>query len=107
MLTVQFPDHEFVEFMYCPNHPLQEQIVRCGFFPTSPTGPRMAVSIRLLEFYYALFEKSGDAVMALSAALKNFYIRCGFPVVTDSVSHIFDDSISSLVAESSSGRAIL
>lgn len=38
----------------------------------------MAVSINLLDFYQALFEKSCDAVNALASALNTFYTRRGF-----------------------------
>jgi hypothetical protein len=38
----------------------------------------MAVSIFLLEFYNALFERSCDAINALAHALSTFYARQGF-----------------------------
>ncbi|KAF9457041.1 hypothetical protein BDZ94DRAFT_1118658, partial [Collybia nuda] len=49
-----------------------------GLFPTSPTAPRMAVSIFLLEFYTALFERSCDATHTLARAPNTFYKRRGF-----------------------------
>ncbi|KAF9456912.1 hypothetical protein BDZ94DRAFT_1136909, partial [Collybia nuda] len=44
-----------------------------GLFPTAPTAPHMAISIFLLEFYTALFERSCDAIHALAGALNTFY----------------------------------
>ncbi|KAG2113977.1 hypothetical protein DEU56DRAFT_874329 [Suillus clintonianus] len=49
-----------------------------GLFPTAPLLPRIAVSIELLSFYRALFERSCDAVNALAATLKTHYARRGF-----------------------------
>ena len=56
-----------------------------GFFLASPVKPRMAVSIHLLDFYFALLERSGDAITAMSAALRTFYSRRGFSIIDDSV----------------------
>ncbi|OCH83923.1 hypothetical protein OBBRIDRAFT_815662 [Obba rivulosa] len=52
-----------------------------GMFPTSPTLPRIAVSVDLLEFYFAIFERSGDAITALARALRNYYTRRGWRVL--------------------------
>lgn len=38
----------------------------------------MAVSVNLLDFYSALFERSCDAVNALASALSSYYTRRGF-----------------------------
>ncbi|KAG6883278.1 hypothetical protein C0993_007006, partial [Termitomyces sp. T159_Od127] len=38
----------------------------------------MAVSVHLLDFYHALFERSCDAVNALAAALNSFYQKRGY-----------------------------
>lgn len=46
----------------------------------------MAVSIELLDFYSALFERSCDAVNAMAAALNTFYARRGFFLVNSQVS---------------------
>ncbi|KAF8452432.1 hypothetical protein L210DRAFT_3383491, partial [Boletus edulis BED1] len=51
-----------------------------GLFPTAPAQPRMAVSVELLAFYRALFERSCDAVNALANALHTHYTRRGFRV---------------------------
>ncbi|GLB45913.1 hypothetical protein LshimejAT787_3800020 [Lyophyllum shimeji] len=53
-------------------------LVSHGLFPTAPSYPRMAISIHLLDFYQALFEKSCDAVNAMASALNTFYTRRGF-----------------------------
>lgn len=55
-------------------------------FPTSPVEPRMAVSIELLEFYHALFQRSADAITAVAAALSVFYSRRGWDVLDSAVS---------------------
>ncbi|TFK51477.1 hypothetical protein OE88DRAFT_1644930 [Heliocybe sulcata] len=74
-----FWDHfESRKIAYCTCTTLPEHLMSQGLFPTSPTQPRMAVSIALLEFYFALFERSGDAVTALAGALRNFYARHGW-----------------------------
>lgn len=46
----------------------------------------MAVSINLLDFYTALFERSCDAVNALASALSSFYTRRGFIMLNTKVS---------------------
>ncbi|KAI0363187.1 hypothetical protein BV20DRAFT_1058256 [Pilatotrama ljubarskyi] len=69
------------EVVYCECTPIANILVRNGLFPTSPTQPRVAVSIDLLDFYMALFERSADAVSALAAALRTFYQRRGFPLL--------------------------
>ncbi|KAH7905408.1 hypothetical protein BJ138DRAFT_1230003, partial [Hygrophoropsis aurantiaca] len=53
-------------------------LITHGLFPTAPSQPRMAVSVELLSFYRALFERSCDAINALSSALHTFYVRRGF-----------------------------
>lgn len=45
----------------------------------------MAVSVDLLEFYFALFQRSGDAITAIAGALHAFYERRGFPVLNTKV----------------------
>ena len=47
----------------------------------SPSHPRLAVSIDLLDFYFAIFERSADAVTALAGALKTMYSRRGFSIL--------------------------
>ena len=78
-----------VEVPSCSCALLPNVLITHGLFPTSPTQPRMAVSIDLLDFYIALFERSADAILtALAGALKTFYQRRGFPVLNDKVSLI-------------------
>jgi len=48
----------------------------------------MAISVELLSFYRALFERSCDAVNALAAALSTYYARRGFRVANRKVSNI-------------------
>ena len=74
----------------CSCSPLPHTLVKNGLFPTAPSQPRVAVSIDLLDFYFALFERSADAVTALAGALKTLYQRHGFPVLNEKVrlSHI-------------------
>ena len=49
----------------------------------------MAVSIPLLDFYQALFERSCDAVNALAVALHNHYTQRGFVLLNKKVSALF------------------
>ena len=64
--------------------------MRNGLFPTAPLQPRMAISVVLLELYHALFERSCDAVNALSSALVTFYRRRGYQVLSAKVSlHLY------------------
>lgn len=46
----------------------------------------MAVSLELLSFYRALFERSCDAINALTCALKTYYSRRGFRLTDSKVS---------------------
>ncbi|KAG1901128.1 uncharacterized protein F5891DRAFT_908086, partial [Suillus fuscotomentosus] len=62
---------------------LPQVLIHHGLFPTAPLQPRMAVSLELLSFYRALFERSCDAINALTCALKTYYFRRGFQL-TDS-----------------------
>jgi hypothetical protein len=85
-----FSDRSLVAFktvsVYpCKCHTVQELLVLNGLFPTSPLRPGRAVSILLLDFLQAIYEKSADAVYALSGALQNHYHRRGFPLQTNKV----------------------
>ncbi|KNZ79946.1 hypothetical protein J132_08423 [Termitomyces sp. J132] len=66
---------------WCTCEDLLQVLVKNGLFPTSPIQPRMAISVHLLDFYRALFEKSCDAVNAMASALNLFYARRGFVVL--------------------------
>ena len=81
MLNHSYVDLETVEFKTCDCATLPQVLVRNGLFPTAPLHPRMAVSIDLLDFYSALFDRSADAVTALAGALKTMYSRRGFPLL--------------------------
>jgi hypothetical protein len=80
------PDYETIDLPSCSCRPFTSVLVEHGFFPTAPTQPHLAISINFLEFYYALFEQSADAVGAMAAALSKFYNRQGFPITNAKVS---------------------
>ncbi|KAJ7828048.1 hypothetical protein B0H14DRAFT_2367259, partial [Mycena olivaceomarginata] len=44
--------------------------------------PKTGVSINLLKVYCALFERSCDAINALSSALHTIYDQCGFQIMS-------------------------
>ncbi|KAI6112818.1 hypothetical protein F5141DRAFT_1272645 [Pisolithus sp. B1] len=54
---------------------LPQLLVRNGLFPTAPSQPRVAVSVELLGFYRALFERSCDAINALASVLHTQYTQ--------------------------------
>jgi hypothetical protein len=73
-------------FVYqCKCQSIAHLLVSNGLFPMSPKAPRRAVSIMLLDFYRAIYEKSSDAVYAFSGALDNHYRRRGFSLRTSKV----------------------
>ncbi|KAF7334389.1 ULP-PROTEASE domain-containing protein [Mycena venus] len=72
---------EQVQVNTCSCMPVAVLLVQHGVFPASPTKPRTGVSIDLLEFYRALFERSCDAITALAAALRTIYDRRGYRVL--------------------------
>lgn len=86
-----FLDFKNVTVTSCNCDSTSQILVRNGLFPTSPSQTRFSVSIALLDFYAALFERSCDAVNALATALNNFYIRRGFFLVNkqESVGYLF------------------
>jgi CxC1 like cysteine cluster associated with KDZ transposases len=77
-MTLRILDFESLNVVGCECQTILQVLVANGLFPTSPTSPRMAVSIDLLNFYHALFERSCEAINALAAALNTFYNRRGF-----------------------------
>ncbi|KAJ3003332.1 hypothetical protein NUW54_g5355 [Trametes sanguinea] len=81
ILCLHFDFLVSVQVSYCDCRDISRRLVSNGLFPTSPSQPRVAISIDLLDFYFALFERSADAVSALASALKTFYERRGFPVL--------------------------
>jgi CxC1 like cysteine cluster associated with KDZ transposases len=78
-------DFRSINVVACKCHTTLQVLVKHGLFPTSPSQPRMAVSIDLLDFYRALFERSCDAITAISGALHTFYSRRGFHMLTKKV----------------------
>ncbi|KIK12800.1 hypothetical protein PISMIDRAFT_55596, partial [Pisolithus microcarpus 441] len=64
---------------------LPQTLISHGLFPTAPSQPRMAMSVELLSFYHALFERSCDAITALAATLSTYYGRRGFHVTNQQV----------------------
>ncbi|KAG5335779.1 hypothetical protein C0989_000367, partial [Termitomyces sp. Mn162] len=67
---------------WCSCEELPYVLVANGLFPTAPLFPRFAISVHLLDFYHALFERLCDAVNAMAHALNTFYVQRGF-IVTD------------------------
>ena len=70
---------------HCQCATLPQLLVCSGLFPTAPFQPCMAVSVELLAFYRALFERSCDAINALASALHTHYTRRGFRVTNKEV----------------------
>ncbi|KAJ7502581.1 hypothetical protein B0H11DRAFT_1712541 [Mycena galericulata] len=69
-----------VRITTCECLPAPILLLQHGLFPASPTKPRTAVSIDLLDLYRGFFERSCDAITALAAALHTTYTRRGFTV---------------------------
>ena len=84
-MRIIIADFKTLKIKYCACQTVPQVLVRNGLFPTAPDQIRMAVSIELLDFYSALFERSCDAVNAMAAALNTFYNRRGFFLVNSKV----------------------
>ncbi|KAI1784327.1 hypothetical protein LXA43DRAFT_901841 [Ganoderma leucocontextum] len=84
------PDLITITFQSCHCATIPQILVRNGLFPTSPLQPRLAVSIDLLDFYSALFDRSADAVTALAGALKAMYSRRGFHILNEKDEPVHD-----------------
>jgi len=97
-----FSDFKTVSVTACSCQSIASVLVRNGLFPTAPTQPRIAVSIHLLDFYRALFERSCDAVNAVVSALHTFYKQRGFNVLDKEVSYLpfCEDPIDSSIGQS-------
>ncbi|KAG1885843.1 uncharacterized protein F5891DRAFT_988238 [Suillus fuscotomentosus] len=76
-----------IDVLSCRCSMLPQVLLHHGLFPTAPSQPRMAVSVELLSFYRALFERSCDAINALASALKTHYSRRGFIMADARVSN--------------------
>ncbi|KAI6151375.1 hypothetical protein EDD17DRAFT_1513536, partial [Pisolithus thermaeus] len=74
-----------ISVLSCDCSTLPQTLISHGLFPTAPSQPRMAVSVELLSFYRALFERSCDAIYALAAALNTYYNRRGFRVTNQKI----------------------
>ncbi|KAG6905180.1 hypothetical protein DXG01_004383 [Tephrocybe rancida] len=75
---------------WCDCQDFLQVLISNGLFPTTPLQPRIAVSIHLLDFYRALFEKSCNAIQAMASALNTFYIWQGFILLNKKGSPIQD-----------------
>ena len=59
-----------IDVSSCPCSTLPHTLVSHGLFPTAPTQPRMAISIKLLSFFHAIFKHLCDVTHALVAAVE-------------------------------------
>ncbi|KAJ3553783.1 hypothetical protein NM688_g3435 [Phlebia brevispora] len=90
-VTLLYWDHfEIKDVSYCECTLLPVRLVQNGMFPSAPIEPRLAVSVHLLDFYSALFERSGDAVTAMAGALHKFYIQRGWQIINEKGSSTAD-----------------
>lgn len=78
-------DFEKLTVRWCECEDLLQVLVSNGLFPTAPLQPQMALSIHLLDFYRALFERLCDAVNAMASALTMFYSHRGFVLLNKQV----------------------
>lgn len=85
-----FDSFASIPVWWCECITLPQLLLRNGLFPTAPSQPRMAVSVELLGFYRALFERSCDAINALASALHVQYTRRGFHVTKKDGSTILE-----------------
>ncbi|KAK1225681.1 hypothetical protein PQX77_011373, partial [Marasmius sp. AFHP31] len=76
--VLRFDCHRMRSFRHCKCKSLPEVLVAHGIFPTSPSQPRMGISLELLEFYRTLSQHASDAVTALASGLTMVYRRRGF-----------------------------
>ena len=63
-------------------------LISSGLFPTVPTQPWMAISIKLFSFFCAIFQCLCDATHTLVATLSTYYARQGFHMMDHKVSDI-------------------
>ncbi|KAG1879476.1 hypothetical protein C8R48DRAFT_767734 [Suillus tomentosus] len=90
ILCLFFDRFVSIDVLSCECSSLPQVLLHHGLFPTAPSQPRMAISVDLLSFYRALFERSCDAINALASALKTHYSRRGFQV-TDARGDLVQD----------------
>ena len=83
-------DTRAINICQCFNGPkLHINLIRHGYFPPSPTTPRVTISIELLDFYMKLHASSGDAITGVAAALKDLYAIRGIRAVETNVRTLF------------------
>ncbi|KAJ7589300.1 hypothetical protein C8J56DRAFT_1048941 [Mycena floridula] len=86
-----YQDSVFVHKVeHCACQDLFIVLVSNGLFPASPAAPRTAFSMGLLDMYRALFERTCDAINAMSSALQTFYQCRGFPTVNNKGTMLID-----------------
>ena len=72
---------EYRKYKICscsPSASLPARMVEQGLFPASPTYPKAAVSIKLLEMFTSLRKASGISIAALRDAMSDFYRGMGY-----------------------------
>ncbi|KAJ8077749.1 hypothetical protein PM082_002182 [Marasmius tenuissimus] len=82
--------HRSILLKHCQCQSLPQTLVVNGLFPTSPLRHLNAVSIRLLDTYQALCQRSSDAITALSGALGTIYRRYGHHTLNKTGSLVLD-----------------
>ncbi|KAG7087086.1 hypothetical protein E1B28_013068 [Marasmius oreades] len=73
-----FLSYQDLTVPFCECQSLPQVLVQHGLFPASPSQPRSAFAIDLLDFYHILWRHSCDAITSFSASLIMMYKRCGF-----------------------------
>ncbi|KAJ7593008.1 hypothetical protein C8J56DRAFT_1045445 [Mycena floridula] len=79
-----------IEVLHCQCEDVFTVLLRNGLFPASPTKRCTAFAISLLDLYDSLFERSCDAVNAMSSALQSYYDHRGFRYLHNNGSLIKD-----------------
>jgi hypothetical protein len=74
-------DFATVSVTTCNCETAAQLLVKSGLFPTTPSQPRFAVAIDLLDFYRALFERSCNAINTMASALHSFYTQRGYHIL--------------------------
>ncbi|KAJ7907174.1 hypothetical protein B0H13DRAFT_2332561 [Mycena leptocephala] len=81
LIQCLYPTHyKTVRITTCDCLPVPILLLQHGLFAASPTRPRTAISIDLLDLYRGFFERSCDAITALTAALHSTYTWRGLCV---------------------------
>ncbi|KAG6859892.1 hypothetical protein C0995_002386 [Termitomyces sp. Mi166 len=80
---------DFLKFSveWCNCEELPYVLIANRLFLTTPSYPHMAISVHLLDFYCALFERLCNAINAMARALNAFYAERGF-IVMDKKIHL-------------------